>query len=382
MKTAILSLVVLLGLVGAGRANANALASIYNGDQFQLNDQLLVQDADHPDDFYILPRTFHIKRQSTYNADTGEVKNIVSVNNRVLTSGQNQYSDYSIRVVLDEPGRLELLQAAMNLRRVANPNARIKGVAPICGMHVLIPGISNSTEAPNPASFDPNTTFIQYSLGSTDGDKCNSVLATSEFTFEYRVPISLEPATARNLTSDVGLVLQPIDMILPYKYKDKVKIVVDARSAVEQMKAAASLQGSFKFVTAGVQASMEKMMNSLQVTGQLHVDCQNPDTTACDRFVNQAQDILTKVLVNYLPMSGAGDTNPLVVADKNRAVNATMFQVQLNYDQQSAERIGQFTVDFSNTVYSSVHAQAQIDASHVPVEVLAPAVRKLLESGT
>jgi hypothetical protein len=368
----------IIALATPAMARADALASIYNGEQFQLNGQLLVQDADHPDDFYVLPQTFHIQQQSTYDPTTDTLKKKMSINHQVIAANGNQYSDYTMKMVLDEPTQMQLMQASMQLRRTASPNARIKGMAPICGMRLTLPGLETSTEAPIAGKFDPNTTFIQYSISSTDAEKCNAILTTTEFTLEYRVPLVLEPTVAKNLTSDVGLVLQPIDLILPYKYKDKVSVAIDARSAIDQLKASVGLQGSFKFVTAGVQASMEKMMNALKISGQLQVDCQNPDKTMCDRFVDQAVQILTKTFFTYLPMATSGDTNPLVIADKDKAVNASLFKIQLAFDEQSAERIGQFKVDFSNTVYDSVHGQARIEASRVPLEALDPIVRKLL----
>jgi hypothetical protein len=124
---------------------------------------------------------------------------------------------------------------------------------------------------------------------------------------------------------------------------------------------------------------MEKMMNTLTMFGKVDVDCQNPDKTICDRFLQQAQELLAKSFLNYLPTSANGDTNPLVLADKDKAVNTSIVKVAAGIDMAQAERIGKFTLDFNNTVYSSVHTQVQVQANKLDRSVLDPAIEEKLE---
>lgn len=380
MKTAALFFAV--SLLFSGAANASALASVYNGEQFRLKGQLLVQDAEHPDDYYLIPKIYRLKNKIFVNEQTGERSNRANVNNKVITVNGRQYSSYTMRFRLDEPSEVELLEAKMLLQMKAGRAANIRGVAPICGIRLASLGFDQGTgnEADTQKAIsNPNVTTITYSISSTEAGKCTSLLDTTDFTVEYRVPIELEPKTAQDLTSDIGLVLPPVELLLPYKYKDSVTVEVDAESAIKQVKAAADLQGSFKFVTAQISASISNLVNKLTVSGGLKVDCQNPDRTVCDHFLEQAKDILSKTLFIYTPLAEKGDTNPLVVSDKDKS-SSSMFKVSLAYDEQEAKRIGKFRVDFSNMVYSTVSGQAQLRAAKASPSALDPIVRKKLEA--
>lgn len=376
MKTS--ALILAASLIFSGAANATALASVYNGQQFRLEGHLLVQDAEHPNDYYVVPKLYRLRNKVYVNDQTGESSNRASINHKVITVNGHQFSSYTMRFRLDEPGMMEKMTAEALLQLKAGRAAKIKGVAPVCGIRLATPGFDQIKPSGNQPASNPKSTTITYSISSTEAGKCNAFLDTTDFSVEYRVPMELEPKTAADLTSDTGLVLPPVELLLPYKYKDSVVVEVDAESAVKQLKAGADLQGSFKYVTAQVSANISKLVNKLSVSGGIKVDCQNPDRTICDHFLEQAKDILAKTLYIYEPFAKDGDTNPLVVADKDNA-SASMFKVSLGYDEQEAKRIGKFRVDFSNTVYSSISSQAQLRAAKASPAALDPIVRKKLE---
>lgn len=358
-------------------ARASALASLYNGTQFHLEGQLLVQDSENPNDFYLIPQVYEVKRESVFNPTTQSFSERVAVNHRVFSKDGHQYSSYSIRMILEMPDQLEIQRALSALRQKVGQSARIIGAAPVCGLRLDLPARLPSMEGSSEPPY--NATWIQYSIASSEAGKCNSMMDTTEFSLEYRVPLDLEPALAQNITTDVGLLLPPIELVLPYKYKDKVRVEVDAESAIQQLKAGADIKGSFKFVTGEVQANIERLVNTLQVTGQMAVDCQNPDPTICNYFLDQAKDVLAKTLYIYTPLAVGGDTNPMVLGDKEKNVDASLFKVGLAFDEQSAKRIGKFRVDFSNTVYSSIYSQVQIHVQNIPSENLDPIVRQMLQ---
>ena len=358
-------------------ANAGALASIYNGEQFQLEDQLLVQDADHPESYYYLPRTYKLKSRTALDMD-GNPKRETSLKHRVVTKGDKQYSVYTMTLELDHPTSLQLRIAEMQIRRKTGQRAVIKGPAPVCGIRVRGPGFDSTAAASPVDKVDPDATLIQYSVNSTEAGKCASVLATTEFNLVYRVPISQEPQTAETITSSVGLFIPAVEILLPYKYREKVVVTLDAVSTYEQLKAAADLQGTFKAVTAGVSAAMSDLKNKLMMSGGIAVDSENPDPAIRDRFLTMALEILSKTYLNYLPMGLAGNTDSLVLADKEKAASASLFKVQLGFDRQSAERIGKFRIDFSNAVYGGVTSQVQIKAARASKDSLDPQVRSLL----
>jgi hypothetical protein len=355
---------------------AGAVASIYNGEQYHLNGAVLVQDADHPDDFFILPTRYHLKTKSHVD-DQGRLVTAQSARNTVVRINGHDYSSYAMTFELDEPGKLEMLRATQALRQQVGRPARIKGLVPICGLRLAVPGFKESGPSGD-NRLNPDSPLLRYSISSTEADKCASIIDTSEFNMEYRVPIGLEPEAAKEITSDVGMTLPPIEIVLPYKYKDHVTVKIEAQSTINQLRAGGDFAGSFKMVTLQVKASIETLFNRLAVTGGLDVDCQNPDRKICDGFVEQAKDILAKTLFLYTANADKGDTNPLVLADNDKAVSTGGFKATLGIDSQSATREGYFRVDFSSTAYSSITSQAQVTAKNISRRYLDPQILKLL----
>lgn len=368
-----------LAITLSSQAPAAALASLYNGEQFRLKNQLLLQDSDRPDEFYYLPQKYRVKRRGKLNEETQKVEYRTDLNHRVVRKGEREYSVYSMLVELEQPSPFDVLMAQTELSTKLGRQVVIKGLVPICGISLGEVGSASAGIAKPVEAISPDATLVQYSLNSSEAGKCNSPLASTEFRILYRVPLKEEPVYAENATSSVGLVLAPVELTLPYKYKDQVVIQIDARSAYEQLKAAADVKGTYKFVSGEMKAAVSKLFNMLQITGGIDVNCQNPDKAICDRFLVQAQEILAKTFFTYLPFAANGDTNPLTFADKDKAVDTSLVKVQMAMDQQSAERIGKFKIDFTNTVYSSITAQVQVTAARLPVENLAPEVRALLK---
>lgn len=353
-------------LLFSSLARANSLASIYNGSQYQLDGQLLVQDADNSNNYYYVPQAFRLKQSSQWDAKKQAYVPDYGIHREVITKAGRQYASYTMRFELDEPSESDVLTATMNLAVKTSPLVQILGMAQICGLSLAVPGFATAPPAPP----DPDATVIRYSINSTDAGKCNSLVSLNEFSMSLTVPLERDHEYLNNFISPNGPVLPPVEMILPYKYKDRVIVSVDAHAALDQAKAAVGVGFTYEAVTAAVNASMENLWRSLTASGQVYVDCQNDDHTICDRFVQQAQDLLAKSIFLITPDMSKGDTNPLVVGDNNKASSANLFKIQLGYDEQHLSDNQKLTVDFTNVVYSSVRAQAQVIASGVPADVL------------
>lgn len=367
---ALLAFLLVLSQVAEGKA----LASIYNGEQYNLGGILLAQGSDQPNDFYVMPTMYYLESGRYYDSKLKKYVDFAGFTHTVTKDEKSgiEYSVYGFRFRLATPSDLELLVANQKLRmNKTTRQAEIKGPAPVCGVDLKVLGFESGQKI-SAVPIDPNATLIQYSIESSDG-KCNSIMDVNEMSILYRVPLSQEPGVAKSLMSEEGLFLPNVELILPYKYKDTVKLTLDAESTIEQIKVLAGFTGTFKQVTAEVGATMQNLVNRLKVSSGITVDCQNPDKTVCNKFIDQAQDMMAKLLLVYTPEASKGDTNPLVVADKEKQASA--FRVNLAYDSQSAKRIGKFVFDFSNMVYDSVRSQARFVANGVEVSAFHPKVQ-------
>ncbi len=371
MKTFLFSLALLLSTQAA---RANSLASIYNGEQYKLDGYTLVQDANSPDNFYVLPHRYQIKSETFYNRETDKYESKYGVTHHIDTdSAGARFSIYTISMTLDEPGRTEKSKASLALHRDHSSSAKIVGLAPVCGMRLDVPGAVSNTP------LSPSVTLATYSIKSSSG-QCDSILDTTDFSLNLRVPMEQEPGFAKMITSEVGIVLPPLELLLPYKYKDKVTLSINASNAYERMKTSAGLTGTWKVIQANVQVNTESALNQLAITGGIVMDCQNQDKTACDLFLKQAQDILNQIFLKYIPLATnpEANTTPIAVQAGDKGASSAMFRVDLSMDKAEAQSLGTFNIDFTNSVYSSIHTQVQLDISNVPPEVLDPAVRRQL----
>lgn len=376
MKYIFLSVVI---VVVAQLAHGGAIGSVYNGEQFKIQGQLLVQDADKPNSFYFLPRKYKLKTKSRINVKSDKIEKTYGLHHQVVSEAGHQYSVYTMKLTLDRPGQLRSLDAELELRRLKGNDAKILGLTPVCGLRLDLPtgGVLVSNTNSNPVN--PDAIQIKYSLSSTEAGRCTSILDTSDVVLEYRVPMAREPEVANKLVSSVGLVLPSVELVLPYKYKDRVVVSVDAEMAYEQTKTAGSLTGDAKSVMLEARASVDAMFGRASATGKTIIDCQNPDRTICDRFVEQAKDHLVKMLFVFTPIAEA-QAPQVLVGDKEKIFEAGKTKVGLAFDAQTAKRQQNFVIDFSNAVYSSISAQAQVEINKIPFEIFDPAVQALVKS--
>lgn len=357
-------------------AHAGALASLWNGEQFRLSGQILVQDADKPLDFYFLPTRYKVKATSVYNESTGESERKTWVTHQVVTDGTLKYSVYNIRMKLDEPGRFETLRAESELRQKVGLEARIKGLVPICGLSL---GSSLVAAGEIGAQPNPSATVITYSIHSSEAEQCKSIVDVPEFNLQIRVPLSREPEFARAMTSDVGLVLPSIDVILPYKYNNKVTMLFNSKTTYEMMSQNVGLKGTYKMVTGEVESNIRKMFQSLEITSQMKVDWQGTDVALRDRFITQAIEFLSQAYIKYNAVTGPVGDKEVVVGDKDKSVSSSLFSVSLAMSEQAATQKADITIDFSSATYSTVKSQTQLDVSRVSKSVLSPEVQQMLE---
>ena len=366
-------IIILLLLLAAKNASASALASIYDGEEFKLDGEVLVQDYQTPTDFYILPQRYTVIQQSVYNPKTRRYTKIANANNIVTTENGKKYSIYTLRLRLVEPSQNDLLNATFLLRQ-KHPGAQIKGLAPICGMTIAMPGQDLPSRAAN-----PDVPLITYSIKSTSSQKCGTIVANSEFTMSIHVPLESEPMYANALTSNGGLILPPIDVAMPYKYEDKVKITVDAKSFYKQVKAGAGIEGSWKVVSVGVKANVEKALQTLNIGGLVKMDCQNPDKTICGKFYDQAVKILSDSVMKYMPIAATNpNQDPLITTENNKSPGTNMFRVDMAYDEATAEKMVNLVVDFKDTEYDTLTSQVQLDISNLPQTILSDEVKAIL----
>ncbi|NJM09615.1 MAG: hypothetical protein HC883_01555 [Bdellovibrionaceae bacterium] len=348
-----------IGLTFPKVGGASALASIYNGQQFNIDGATIVQSADSPSDFYVLPTLYRVRGGTKWDDLLSEYVDINPVARREEEISGTKVVIYTMRFDLDLPSKMQQLYALRELRKF-QPNARIVGIAPVCGIRFGDAGIAEVLAASSPIKTDPTKPMIRYSFRSTDADKCGSTLRTTAFTVEYTVPAENAAGIESAMASEAGLVLPPVELVLPYKFKDKVVVKVDAASAIEVLKSGADLEGTYKFVKAGVQARMQSLINRLNSAGMIEMDCQNPDPVVCSQFLTKAMEILSKTLFIFEAQANSGDTNPLVIGDGEKAVDASLIKARVAFESAKAVRNGRFEVDFSNVVYSTIKAQAEL----------------------
>jgi hypothetical protein len=356
-------------------SRAGALASIWNGEQFGIDGETLVQDADRPDEFYILPRKYKIQKKSKYNERTDSFDTVPQVVHQISDIGGVKYSIYNITLVLDEPGQMELMELDSKLQR-HRPSARIRGLANVCGMSLGLPAV-----APLPGPVDQNALHITYSINSTTENSCSSILPQTAFNLQIKVPLSREPEVANAMSSSVGMVLPPIELLFPYKYSDSVIVTFNAKKTIDQMATGLDLKGTWKVVSAGVSARTQDIVNRLKITGAIKMDCQNPDKRICDSFLEKAKEILSSSLVRYVPqtpVTNEGGVAQVVMGDNNKDVPTSLFKVEMAMDSRSFSDSEELKIDFSDVNYSTVKTQVQLDVSKVPKKSFKPEVRKLL----
>ncbi len=357
-------------------AKASALASLWNGEHINLSGQILVQDAEQPLDFYVLPSKYILKRESKMDPQTGQLVNTVWFQNRVVDQGGVKYSVYTFKLELDSPGRMELLRAENKLRSITKTKARIKGLAPICGVALGSNFASFATPTPQ---VDPEATLISYSIKSTEADQCKSVLGTSDFAIEIKVPMSREPEVASQLISMTGLVLPALELVHPYKIKNSIVMTFNPVVLFEQMQTNVGLTGTWKFITASVQSNSTKMMKSLELTGGLTVNWEGADQAIRDIFINKAIEFLSQSYLKYSQTSQKDlNSKPETVADKNQSVSTSLFRVDMAMTKEAATIKEKISLDFSSVTYGTVKSQAQIEISNITSDQLDPEVRKLL----
>lgn len=360
----------------SGSAWANSVGSLYNGKQFDLDGRDLVQDADRPNEFYVVPARFKIVPTTISLGENGEETEQRGVNHRVMTINGQQYSVYTIRVRLDKPNEQQILLANNKLYQKFGAGAQVVGMAPVCGINLGAPLTEVSAGA---SSARPDAVVIRYNLQSTEAGKCESALFPRELTLTIYAPMSMEPQIAQDITSKVGLVIPAIELVLRYKYQDKVSVTIDAKNTYDQLKASAGIEGGYKFVSGSLSGNMTKMFNKLKVTGRIHRDCQNPDPAICDGFVEKAQELLKEIVFKYTPLATPNpDTKNLIVGDKEK-VSANMVRVDMAMDKQEFENHGEFVFDFTSNTYSSIRTQAIVDLKKVNPEHLAKEVQDLLK---
>lgn len=357
---------------------ANSLASIYNGEQYDLGKIFLAQDANKPEDFYVMPSSFSLAPPQYYwDEKIQDYASKSTVSHEIVEVAGKKYSSYTLRFKLDQPSRQDVRRATNRLWNL-RANARIKGLVPICGVKLGYFGFEFAQgEKPTPEnSVNPGGEYIRYSLRSNDSDRCTSLVSLKELSVVYRVPLELEPEAAKALTSDTGLVLPPVEVIMPYKYTDKVSIKIDTQSVIDQLKATGGFKGTIKKVALDVQGSVERMWNNLTTTGVIKIDCQS-DQAVCERYYEIARDVIAKTFYIYTPLATAGDTTPLTLSDNNKST-PSLFDVKVNTDLARADRKSEFSLDMDNPVYSSMRTQVQFKAFGVSPDVLAKEVRDLL----
>lgn len=373
MKKLILSL-----LMFAPLAQATSLASIYNGDHFNMNGVRLAQGADNPNEFYVLPTYFYLDSGRFYDRKLKKYVDNPGFNHQVQTDAQgNKYSVYTFSLRLAEPSDYELVFASQKLwLNKDTRTAEVKGLAPICAVDVKVPGFESGEKIGGSAS-NPQATFIQYSVQSSS--VCGLPLDLTEMKVVYKVPFSLEPGVAKRLKSEEGLEVPNLELLHPYKYKDTVSLEIDAEIAVETLKSLVGFQGQYKEVQGAVQSAVKRMSTAIKSSQKIDRDCQNPDRTTCDRFEERAADLVAKTFLIFTPVPNQADSNQLVIADNDK--QAGTFKINLAYDRDIAKKVGKVSFDLSDTVYSQVRSQARvlIAAPNTKREYFHPEVQALLE---
>jgi hypothetical protein len=355
------------------KAQALTYTSVYDGEQFQLAGFSLVQSAENPAHYYVLPNQFRIKASSYYDQAKRDYVLDPGVVHQVEEVDGHEFSIYTFRFALRSPSKIDELTAGM-LLKAKKPGSVLQGMAKPCGMSLSVPGFSPE-EGPGDgarmAKSNPNVPYVQYSISSTEAGRCNSFDSLpKDLTVTYRVPMSREPMTAQSLISGTGILIPPMTLLFPYKYTDKFSISLKKKSAMTQLQALIDLKGTVKMVTGQVRAGINKMIKNLEISGAFHQDCRSPQEV-CAKYLEMAKSMVEARLVTYTPIKE--EAKDLVIGDSDK--DASVFKVALAFDYKTVTDNETFDFVLSNTNYSSISTQAHFRAARIPVEVLDPKVR-------
>lgn len=346
------------------QAGATAVASLYNGEQYEIDGVMLVQAADQPDTFFIMPKEYHLVRTSKWDSDLEERVYSPPVHHQTESVDGQTYGIYTMTFDLDVPGAQQRLVLGMKLRRF-HPNAQIAGLVPICGVKLDLLGINLAMVKETSQRKETKATTIRYSLNSTEGDKCKAQISPTRFSVTYRVPIENDQSVRAELESESGLVLPPVELVIRNKYTDKITLKINKRRTIEQLKGLADLKGSLKMIKASVNAGIEDLIRRSEVAGDLHINCENINGPACQAFLEYVKSQMIKDLLVIKPEKPEGNIDRLVVGDSGKDVDASIFSVGLAFDSASVKDEEVFTFGFRGEVYDAIGTQVQLRANRV-----------------
>jgi len=370
-----------------GEAHASAAGSLFNGDHYELQGKMMVQDADSGNDFYWIPEKFKLRSKSEIvYTGSGRRRRGTLVNKQMIShsivenENGEKFSRYDLTVKLEGLDDSTRLIAQSMLRRKHDTNARLVGRIPLCGIATGVPKSIGASGA--------NIESIQVVFGFVeDGlETCSNFNVPKSFPISIIVPEKFEPGFAQSLVNGVGAMMPTIKLAMPYKYRDKATLSIDVEKAYKFINKSGSLTGTYKAVSAGVKANVRKMIRTLSYTGSIVFDIQNPDPKVRAHLEKTFIDIITKQFFVYtakpdLTMPGDNDsTTPITFANRGGgSKSAPLVQAKFAFGEDEAREIGKINFSLENVNYGAMESHASIVIPPIDKERIHESIRSQLD---
>lgn len=378
MKKLLVSLI----LLSSFSAIASSAGSLWNGSHVNLKGRMLVQDADNSNSFYWLPTKFKLKQKSDLIPDedgnlTIQTKQAI-VQNFIEDANGNKYSKYDMKVSLESLGQERLLNATMKLRRVHGYDAKIVGMLPLCGMALGLPTIMGSSDP------TANVTQVKFGFSQDNLDNCTNFNVARTFTISMLVPRKLEPAFGKSLMKGIGPTFPSIKLAHPYKYEDKVSLKIDTRKFHKMVSAGGKIKGTFKYVSAQVEAKVSKAMKQLAFTGHLKLNIQSTDPQVKAHYMKTFTKMLTDYFFSFTsskdgnPAPGSDPLKPVTFSSSNSGSSSALVGVDLAYTKEEIEELGEINISINDINYGAIQSHNTIEIPEIKKENFSEELQSLL----
>ncbi|OUR92843.1 hypothetical protein A9Q84_20225 [Halobacteriovorax marinus] len=376
----LVSIAILLSTISA---QAGAGASLWNGAHVNLKGRMLIQDADNPDTFYWLPTKFKLRTHSDLIPD--ENGNLVIKNTQAVTQGfiedanGNKFSKYDMKVSLENLGQEKLIRATQKLRRIHGYEAKIVGMLPLCGMALGLPTIIGAADS------SANITQVKFGFSQDSLDNCTNFNVARTFNISILVPKKLEPAFAKSMMKGIGPAFPSIKLAHPYKYEDNVSLKIDTRKFRSMMSAGGKLTGTFKYVSAQVEAKISKAMKQLAFTGHLKLNIQSTDPQIKAHYMKMFTEMLKNYFYSFTATKDGNTPNeqdplkPVTFSSSNGGSGSSaIVGVELAYSKEEVEEIGVIDISINDINYGAIQSHNTIEIPALNKENFSQELQNLL----
>jgi hypothetical protein len=383
-------------LVRSAPASAYTIGSMFSGEHFSIPGGIvLMQDGDHPELYYLMPRQFSLVTSTEIETDpaSGEtaLKTHYGFSHGVIRIEGKEYSLYSFRVKLDSFGpiaigqiRNRVYQEVNKGKKIGEPKTHVvvKPRAPMCGATLGLPVSAGGA---------PGSGGIEVTYGFSDAGQgsCTQTGAMEEFTVEIRVPMSMEPAVADSFIRGVGISLPTVKIRHPYQLRNTLKIHVDTHRLIERLRDFKSISGGVAFVQAAASQELSDALISMEAVGDFSMKLEDPDPKIREHMYEIVIEMLKSTFFKFAafdPKAGGGEetketpetcklsaADALVKTAKGTPIPMCM-TVGLNESEFKGVERGNFDLDLMETTYGTIQSEVGIALPAIPKELFDPRI--------